>query len=117
LRKSGIALVCADTVEWPLMLDVTADFIYCRLHGSAQLYASGYGDRTLHRWASLAQAWAQGDDPRGDYPRRGEHIAESTLPKSAHRDVFVFFDNDAKVRAPQDAATLARFIAAKRNAG
>jgi uncharacterized protein YecE (DUF72 family) len=39
LRKHGIALVCADTVEWPMLMDVTADFVYCRLHGSEVLYA------------------------------------------------------------------------------
>ena len=42
LRKYSVALVSADTVDWPLLMDVTSDFIYCRLHGSEQLYASGY---------------------------------------------------------------------------
>jgi uncharacterized protein YecE (DUF72 family) len=110
LRKYKIALVCADTVEWPLMLDVTADFIYCRLHGSAQLYASGYGDRSLRRWASLARAWACGEDPRGNYPRRGEHILQRAAPRRARRDVFIFFDNDVKARAPRDAAKLSRLL-------
>ena len=41
LREHGIALVCADTVEWPLLMDVTADFVYCRLHGSEELCVSG----------------------------------------------------------------------------
>jgi uncharacterized protein YecE (DUF72 family) len=34
LRAYDVALVCADTVEWPRLMDVTSDFIYCRLHGS-----------------------------------------------------------------------------------
>ena len=36
LRKYDIALVCADTVEWPLLMDLTADFVYVRLHGSTE---------------------------------------------------------------------------------
>ena len=51
LRQYGVGLVVADTVEWPLLMDVTSDFVYCRLHGSEQLYASGYGDDALDVWA------------------------------------------------------------------
>ncbi len=42
LRAHNVALVCADSVQWPRLMDVTADFVYCRLHGSEELYASGY---------------------------------------------------------------------------
>lgn len=42
LRRQKIALVCADSVEWPRLMDLTTDFAYLRLHGSEQLYASGY---------------------------------------------------------------------------
>ena len=51
LRRHRIALVVADTVEWPLLMDVTADFVYCRLHGDKELYASGYGNKALDVWA------------------------------------------------------------------
>ena len=44
LRHYNVALVCADTVEWPRLMDLTSDFVYCRLHGSEVLYASGYDD-------------------------------------------------------------------------
>ncbi len=47
LRQYNIALVWADTVEWPRLMEVTSNFIYCRLHGSEKLYASGYGARAL----------------------------------------------------------------------
>ena len=40
LRHHNIGLVPADTVAWPLLFDLTSDFVYCRLHGSEQLYAS-----------------------------------------------------------------------------
>lgn len=110
LRKHRIALVCADTVEWPLMLDVTADFVYCRLHGSRQLYASGYGTAALRRWATLALAWARGGDPRASLPRRAEHVSPKAPRRRRRRDVFVYFDNDAKVRAPVDARRLDRLV-------
>src|SRR5215475_140112 len=60
LRKHQVALVCADAVEWPRLMDVTADFVYCRLHGSEVLYASGYSDDALDEWAARVAAWARG---------------------------------------------------------
>jgi uncharacterized protein YecE (DUF72 family) len=114
LRRHNIALVCADTVEWPLLMDVTADFVYCRLHGSEQLYTSGYHDKALRRWALLVTRWSRGEDPRRDYPRRGAHISEQAPSRRTRRDAFVFFDNDAKVRAPVDAQRLIALIDAGR---
>src|SRR5206468_12594833 len=63
LRRYNIALVCADTVEWPRLMDITSDFIYCRLHGSEELYASGYDDEALDHWAARAASWAVGKNP------------------------------------------------------
>ena len=101
LRKHQIGLVVADTVEWPLLMDVTTDFVYCRLHGSEELYASGYGDVALDVWAERVKAWATGaDSPTGRFAS-----TESCRSMSA-RDVYVYFDNDAKVRAPFDAEGL-----------
>jgi uncharacterized protein YecE (DUF72 family) len=105
LRAHGVASVCADTVEWPRLMDVTADFVYCRLHGSEELYASGYDPPALAEWARRVTAWARGGEPT-DAERAG-----GPAPKRrAGRDVFVFFDNDAKVRAPADAAALMRLV-------
>ena len=99
LRSYGVALVCADTVEWPRLMDVTADFIYCRLHGSEQLYASGYDDDAIAAWAARVTAWRDGFLP-------GDASPLIDPPKATSRDVFVYFDNDAKVRAPRDAQAL-----------
>jgi uncharacterized protein YecE (DUF72 family) len=60
LRRHDVALVCADTVEWPLLMDLTSDFVYCRLHGSRELYRSGYGAAELDRWARRIRAWRDG---------------------------------------------------------
>jgi uncharacterized protein YecE (DUF72 family) len=102
LRKHLVALVCADRVEWPRLMDLTAGFVYCRLHGSEKLYASGYDDAALDGWAGRVRAWSEGAEPAD---------AERVLPplgkQARGRDVFVYFDNDLKVRAPADAASLA----------
>ena len=47
-----------------MLEDVTADFIYLRLHGDKELYASGYGDAALDRWAERIRAWRRGGEPR-----------------------------------------------------
>ncbi len=101
LRAHDVALVCADTVAWPRLMDVTSDFIYCRLHGSEELYASGYDDAALDTWADRVAAWSRGGEPKD-----AERVIDRAGPKRARRDVFVFFDNDAKVRAPFDARGL-----------
>jgi uncharacterized protein YecE (DUF72 family) len=105
LRHYGAALVVADTVEWPLLMDITADFVYCRLHGAEELYVSGYDDPALDEWAALVRGWARGEDPS-----QAKRVLASTAARPAGRDVYVYFDNDAKVRAPADAASLIRRI-------
>jgi uncharacterized protein YecE (DUF72 family) len=105
LRRYRIALVCADTVSWPRLVDATTDFVYCRLHGSRELYASGYGHHAIATWADRAAAWASGAPPRG------KRIAEFSDREARPHDVYVYFDNDAKVRAPADALALERRLA------
>ena len=84
LTKSGIGLVVADTAgRWPKLFDVTARFVYVRLHGDQEIYASGYTARALDSWARRIRAWDR-----------------------AGRDVYVYFDNDMKVKAPFDALSL-----------
>jgi uncharacterized protein YecE (DUF72 family) len=100
LRAYGIALVVADTAgRWPYLEDVTADFVYVRLHGDAELYVSGYTDEALDIWAERVRDWQAGRSPRT------EHTIATPAPMRP-RDVFVYFDNDVKVRAPADAISL-----------
>jgi uncharacterized protein YecE (DUF72 family) len=108
LRHHDVALVCADTVAWPRLMDVTADFVYCRLHGSQELYVSGYDDAALDDWARRVSAWARGSEP-DDAERIGGKA------RVRRRDVFVYFDNDAKVRAPVDARGLIERVTALRS--
>lgn len=105
LRHYGIGLVVADTAgKWPYREDVTADFVYIRLHGGEELYVSGYSDADLGRWSKRIAAWARGTEPR-DACRIG-----GKAPRLAGRDVFCYFDNDAKVEAPRNAKTLMRML-------
>lgn len=101
LRARDVALVVADSAgTWPYLEDVTADLVYLRLHGDAELYTSGYTDAALDGWAARVRAWHAGESPR----------TEHTVGPPAEirpRDVWVFFDNDVKVRAPVDAIALA----------
>jgi uncharacterized protein YecE (DUF72 family) len=48
LREHSVAIVVADTAgKWPVIEDVTAGFVYVRLHGDAELYVSGYTPSAL----------------------------------------------------------------------
>jgi uncharacterized protein YecE (DUF72 family) len=103
LRRHRVGLVVADTAgRWPLLEDVTADFVYVRLHGDVKLYTSGYTDRGLDAWAAKIRAWARGHTPAS--PRL---VARAAPRKPAGRDVYVYFDNDARGHAPFDAIALA----------
>jgi uncharacterized protein YecE (DUF72 family) len=86
LRRYDLGLVVADTAgKWPKMFHVTSDFVYVRLHGDVKIYTSGYSERALASWARRIRGWAK-----------------------EGRDVYVYFDNDVKVRAPFDALNLMR---------
>jgi len=105
LRKYDVAVVFADTAgKWPYFEDVTSDFIYIRLHGDSKIYVSGYDDETLNFWAHRIKAWCKGKQP-GDKLT----LTDEKVPV-IRRDVFVYFDNDAKVRAPVDAKALLQKI-------
>jgi uncharacterized protein YecE (DUF72 family) len=108
LRAQDVALVCADTVKWPRLMDVTTDFVYCRLHGSRELYRSGYTAADLDCWTARVRAWAAGKRPDGEFAGQ---VSDSENGKS--HDVFVFFDNTDKRHAPKNAASLMRRLGQK----
>ena len=105
LRAQGVGLVVSDSAgRHPVTEDVTADFVYIRLHGDTELYTSGYGDAALDRWAGRIKRWSAGGEPR-DAQRSAPRA-----PLASGRDVYCYFDNDAKVHAPFDAQALARWL-------
>jgi uncharacterized protein YecE (DUF72 family) len=104
LRRYHVALVVADTAgKWPYREDVTADFMYLRLHGDTELYSSSYSDSALARWAQRIEAWSNGTQPDD-----AQLISDKRPRKRKSRDVYCYFDNDAKVHAPFDAQRLIR---------
>ncbi len=104
LRKYKLALVVADTAgKWPDYEDVTSGFMYLRLHGEKELYASGYTPESLDRWAARIRAWAGGSQPQD-----AKLIVDSAPPRRASRDIYCYFDNDIKVHAPFDAQNLGK---------
>lgn len=106
LRRYRVALVVADTAgKWPNYEDLTADFVYMRLHGAEELYASGYTISALESWAKRIEAWRDGIQPHD-----ARLISDRAPTKRKSRDVFCYFDNDMKVHAPFDAATLANML-------
>ena len=93
LRDQDVGLVISESAgQWPMLTDVSADLVYVRLHGDRQLYTSGYGPVALRRWADRIEVWREDG-----------------------RDVYVYFDNDAKGRAPHDALALQRLCCATDN--
>jgi uncharacterized protein YecE (DUF72 family) len=113
LRKHNVALVISESArQWPMIHDVTADFIYMRLHGDQQLYRSGYSDKALDRWARRIAAWARGGEPAD-----ARRILPGRSAVRGARDVYCFFDNtDVKLRAPFDAQTLMKKLGVTRSA-
>lgn len=106
LRAHDVALVVSDAAgQWPYGEDVTADFVYVRLHGASELYSSGYREDELDAWAGRVRAWQEGRCPPGAL------WGNPGRPAPRGRDVFVYFDNDAKVHAPFDAIALSRRLA------
>ncbi|KAA1423185.1 DUF72 domain-containing protein [Nocardioides antri] len=83
MRKHDVGCVVADSPgRWPEADVVTSDVVYARLHGHTELYASGYSAASLDKWADRCREWAR------------------------DADVYVYFDNDARGRAPHDAVSL-----------
>jgi uncharacterized protein YecE (DUF72 family) len=102
LREHNIAFVFADTAgKWPYAEDLTADFVYCRLHGAEQLYVSGYSDKEIEWWGNRIEHWRKGRQSRD------AKLVSERKAKAGRRDIFVYFDNDAKVHAPFNAKSLA----------
>jgi len=84
LERHNVATVLGDSAgRWPKLDWVTADFAYARLHGDKELYTSGYDAAGIEHW----QEWVL------------DHLDHD-------RDVYVYFDNDQKVRSPYDAMAL-----------
>ncbi len=91
-RKYKVATVITDSPKFPNFTEVTGDFVYARLMDARSEIATGYTRPALKKWAAQAQAWTDG----------------------GKREVFVYFINGAKERAPAAAQELLRVLGAQR---
>jgi uncharacterized protein YecE (DUF72 family) len=99
-RAAGVAIVFADSADYPAIADVTGGFVYARLENAREEEPAGYSPAELDRWRAAARCWAEGGQPEG-LPYAGTEPAAKTP-----RDTFMFFINGAKVRAPAGAQAL-----------
>ena len=81
-RRHHVAIVFADSEDYPAIEEPTADFTYARLMRTKKTVKTGYTTRELEEWARRARQWA----------KRG--------------DVFIYFISGAKERAPAAAEAL-----------
>lgn len=87
-KQRNMAVVMADSDEYPCFDGQTADFTYTRLQRSTDATARGYDDAALDGWAQKAREWSTGG-----------------------RDMFAFFIGGAKVRNPAAAQALIKRVA------
>ncbi len=84
-RRYHCTTVHADSDKFPNIADANSDLAYLRLMRSEPQRATGYSPASLDQWAQGACAW---------------------ISKSDRREVFAFFINGAKERAPAAAVAL-----------
>jgi uncharacterized protein YecE (DUF72 family) len=106
-RKHKAATVFTDSDKFPSFADLTGDFAYARLMNSDAAQKTGYAPKALDAWAEHARAWAAGRAPAA-LP----HVEDSAPKAGKARDVFVFFINGAKEKAPAAASALIERLAA-----
>lgn len=101
LTKYKVAPVCAEHHDYPMIADVTADFVYARLQKGSDEIKTCYPPKELQAWARRLETWAEGGVP-DDLPLIDADRKVSVLP----RDVFAFMIHEGKVNAPQGAIAL-----------
>jgi uncharacterized protein YecE (DUF72 family) len=111
-QRYGTAICLADSEKYPMVADVTADFVYLRLQKSDASVAIGYSTAQLDQWAQRAKLWALGDvpddlptlmkEPHKATPSKGSTSAKGKAP----RDCFIYFIAGAKEHNPAAAQAL-----------
>ena len=83
LKNYGAAFCIFEMADMHSPRQVTADFVYVRLHGPGDAYQGKYDKRTLAGWAGAFSSWV----------RQG-------------KEIFCYFDNDEKGYAAENALSL-----------
>ena len=97
---------------WPFTEELTAGFVYIRLHGPRALYSSAYSRRELEGWAHRIEVWAAGNEPND-----ARRLTDLEPPPRKRRDVYVYFDNDSGGHAPRQAMNLIRLLGSAHTKG
>ncbi|MES5096888.1 DUF72 domain-containing protein [Agrobacterium sp. BA1120] len=105
LAKHKVAVVCADHHDYPMLPDVTADFVYCRLQKGEDDIETCYAEKDVKGWGKRLQTYADGGVP-DDLPL----IAPDRKAEKTPRDVFAFFITGGKVNAPNGAQLLQTLV-------
>jgi uncharacterized protein YecE (DUF72 family) len=105
LEKYNVAVVLAEHADYPMIADVTADFVYARLQKGSDEVKTCYPLKGLDLWAERLKTFAAGGEPDGLEKSAPERKAESTP-----RDVFAFFITSGKVNAPNGARELQKRV-------
>lgn len=100
-RERAVTIVLEDDDSYPGFADATGRFIYARLRRSVSSEPTGYPPAAIRQWAERASIWATGAEP--DDLQRVEKMKPA---QAAPRDVFIYFINGAKERAPGAAMAL-----------
>jgi uncharacterized protein YecE (DUF72 family) len=87
-RHHNVAIALSHSSAWPYTEEITAGFVYVRLHGPRELYGSAYTEPELEDWAERISAWSRGSEP--DDARAGMSTSTSTTtpvvtPHAMHR--------------------------------
>jgi uncharacterized protein YecE (DUF72 family) len=100
-KQYGIAIVVGDTNgRWPLIEEVTSDFMYLRLHADETKFPKGYTKKSLEYWGQRIRIWSQGGQPED-----AARVVDLGVPIQP-RTVFAYFDNDVKETAPLNALSM-----------
>ncbi len=110
LKAHGVAIVVADSAaKSPYMEDLTADFVYIRMEGDGPTFKKGYTDSALKRMAQKIKTWL-----KGDQVKKPKCVSDGK-PYRGEKDIFLYFNNDAKLYAPMDALRMIQLMKKKRD--
>jgi uncharacterized protein YecE (DUF72 family) len=111
-RDHNVAIALSHSSGWPFTEELTAGFVYIRLHGPRALYSSAYSQRELEGWAHRIKVWAAGNEPND-----ARRLTDLEPPPRKRRDVYVYFDNDSGGHAPRQAMNLIRLLGSAQTKG
>jgi uncharacterized protein YecE (DUF72 family) len=100
-RRYGAAICLADHASYPMIPDVTGDFVYARLQTGSDDIETAYAPADLDLWVGRLKTYAQGGMP-ADLPA----VDPAKPAPSTPRDVYAFVIHEGKVRAPAAAMAI-----------